>query len=66
MPHPNIADMGTHGGYAEGNYYVENVEFVNFKNTCNGTYAIKGNDGNPDITPVVTTKGLTWTNVDSS
>jgi len=30
MPHPNVADMGTHGSFGEGNYLIENTEFINF------------------------------------
>jgi len=55
MPHPNVADMKTHGVYAEGNYNIENTEFINFLQTCNGSYAIQGDPNNPDITPVVMT-----------
>jgi len=30
MPHPNVADKGTHPTFAEGNYLIENTEFINF------------------------------------
>lgn len=30
MPHPNVADMGTHGVFAESNNLIENTEFINF------------------------------------
>jgi len=30
MPMPNVADAETHGTYAEGNYLIENTEFINF------------------------------------
>jgi len=30
MPHPNVADMETHATFTEGNYLIENIEFINF------------------------------------